>query len=197
MTDSTAGQREQYYAQDRHQWRRWLEEHHATSPGIWLIAYKQQTARPSVSYSDAVEEALCFGWVDSRPNVLDEERYIRLFSPRNPKSSWSRLNKQRVEKLIAQGLMAAAGFKAIEEAKRNGAWNSYDAIEDLTLPADLDNALRANPTAHQYFHAFSPSVKKSILWWIESAKRTETRKKRIEETTRLAAMNIKANQYRQ
>lgn len=122
---------------------------------------------------------------------------MRLFSPRKPKSPWSRLNKQRVEKLTRQGLMTEAGLKSIEGAKQDGSWNAYDAIEDLTLPADLKNALTANPTASEYFEAFSPSVKKSILWWIKSAKHPETREKRIAETVRLAAMNIKANQYRQ
>lgn len=197
MPKPAENQREQYYARDRKEWRSWLEKHHATSAGVWLIAYKQYTAQPSVAYADAVEEALCFGWVDSRPNALDEERYLRLFSPRKPKSPWSRLNKQRVEKLIQQGLMTEAGLKMIEGAKQDGSWNAYDAIEDLTLPADLENALTANSTASQHFQAFSPSVKKSILWWIESAKQPETREKRIEETVRSAAMNIKANQYRQ
>ena len=190
-------QPEQYYAKDRREWRNWLEKNSATSAGVWLVSYKQQTAQPSVAYSDAVEEALCFGWIDSRPNSLDEERYMRLFSPRKPKSPWSRLNKQRVEKLIEQGLMTAAGLKAIEGAKQDGSWNAYDAIEELTIPTDLAEALIANPTASRYFEAFSASVKKSILWWIERAKTAETREKRIAETVRLAAMNIKANQYRQ
>ena len=197
MPGSTKEQPEQFYARDRQEWRSWLQNHAATSVGVWLIAYKGHTGQPSVAYSDAVEEALCFGWVDSRPNALDDERYMRLFSPRKSKSPWSRLNKQRVEKLIEQGFMTEAGLKVIEEAKRNGSWNAYDEIENLTLPPDLENALNANADASRYFQAFSPSVKKSILWWIESAKQPETRRKRIEETVRLAAMNVKANQYRQ
>jgi len=147
MPKPVENQREQYYARDRKEWRSWLEKHHATSVGVWLIAYKHYTAQPSVAYSDAVEEALCFGWVDSKPNVLDEERFMRLFSPRKPKSPWSRLNKQRVEKLIQQGLMTEAGLKSIEAAKRDGSWNAYDAIEDLLLPADLEALLTTNPTA--------------------------------------------------
>ena len=197
MPKPTEKQREQYYARDRSEWRAWLEKHHATAAGVWLIAYKQHTDQPSVAYADAVEEALCFGWVDSRPNALDDERFMRLFSPRKPRSPWSRLNKQRVEKLIEQGLMTEAGLKIIEAAKRDGSWNSYDDIEDLTLPADFESGLTANSKASQNFRAFSPSVKKSILWWIGSAKQPETRKKRIDETVRLAEMNIKANQYRQ
>ncbi len=197
MSERSQDQQEHYYARDREEWRQWLEKNHVTSRGVWLISYKQQAGQPFVAYADAVEEALCFGWIDSRPNVLDEERYARFFSPRKPKSPWSRLNKQRIEKLIEQGLMTGAGLVVIEAAKRDGSWNSYDAIEDLTIPVDLEKALAANPTASQYFQAFSPSVKKSILWWIESAKRSETREKRIEETVRLAALNQKANQYRQ
>ncbi len=194
MTDSQPGQ---YYARDRQDWRHWLEQHHATEPGVWLVYYKQSTGQPHVAYADAVEEALCFGWVDSRPNFLDDERYQQLFSPRNPKSPWSKINKQRVEKLIEQGLMTEAGLKVIEAAKQNGAWNVYDAIEEITVPPDLEEALAANPTAAGYFDAFPPSSKKNILWWIQSAKKPETRAKRVAETVRLAETNIKANHYRQ
>lgn len=197
MSKPTLDQLERYYAKDRSDWRRWLEKNHATSPGVWLIYYKQTTGQPHVAYSDAVEEALCFGWVDSKPNVLDDERYMQLFSPRNPKSPWSRLNKQRVEKLIEQGLMTEAGLKLIEAAKQNGAWTVYDTIEDLTMPEDLEQALAANPTAYDNFQAFSNSSKKNILWWIQSAKQPATRSKRIEETVALAAVNKKANHYRQ
>jgi uncharacterized protein YdeI (YjbR/CyaY-like superfamily) len=197
MPKSTLDELERYYAKDRRDWRQWLEKNHATSPGVWLIYYKQTTGQPHVEYSDAVEEALCFGWVDSKPNTLDDERYMQLFSPRNPKSPWSRLNKQRVEKLIEQGLMTEAGLKLIEVAKQNGAWTIYDTIEDLTMPEDLEKALSANPTAHANFQAFSNSSKKNILWWIQSAKQPATRAKRIEETVRLAAVNKKANHYRQ
>jgi uncharacterized protein YdeI (YjbR/CyaY-like superfamily) len=164
---------------------------------VWLIYYKQTTGQPHVEYSDAVEEALCFGWVDSKPNTLDDERYMQLFSPRNPKSPWSRLNKQRIEKLIGQGLMTEAGLKLIETAKQNGAWTVYDTIEDLIMPEDLEKALSENPTAYTNFQAFSNSSKKNILWWIQSAKQPATRLKRVEETVTLAAVNKKANHYRQ
>jgi uncharacterized protein YdeI (YjbR/CyaY-like superfamily) len=164
---------------------------------VWLIYYKKESGKPRVAYDEAVEEALCFGWVDSRPNALDEERYMQLFSPRKPKSPWSKLNKERAEKLIEQGLMTAAGLGKIEAAQRDGSWNRYDAVEDLTMPDDLASALAANPTANANFNAFSSSSKKVILWWIASAKRPETRLKRIQETVTLAAKNIKANHYRQ
>ncbi len=197
MTASTGKQPERVYAPDRATWRKWLEQNHATASGVWLVYYKKQSGKPSVSYAEAVEEALCFGWIDSRPNRLDDERYMQLFSPRKPKSPWSRLNKQRVEKLIAQGLMTPAGLAKIEAAKRDGAWDKYNVIEELAMPADLKKALAANKTARQNFEAFSPSSKKNILYWIASAKRPETRAKRIQETVALAAKNLKANHWRQ
>ncbi len=188
---------EHFYARSRAEWRQWLEENHAIAAGVWLVYYKKHTDLPSVAYADAVEEALCFGWVDSRPNVLDDERYKQLFSPRKAKSPWSKLNKQRVEKLIQQGLMTSAGLEKIEAAKLDGSWSAYDVIEELTIPSDLEQALAANSIANQYFQAFSNSSKKNILWWIGSAKQPATRAKRIEETVRLAEQNIKANHYRQ
>ena len=186
-----------FSARSRAEWRQWLEANYAASPGVWLVYYKKHTDKPSVAYADAVEEALCFGWVDSRPNVLDDERYKQLFSPRKAKSPWSKLNKQRVEKLIQQGLMTSAGLEKIEAAKLDGSWSAYDAIEELTIPSDLEQALAANSIANQYFQAFSNSSKKNILWWIGCAKQPATRAKRIEETIRLAEQNIKANHYRQ
>jgi uncharacterized protein YdeI (YjbR/CyaY-like superfamily) len=195
--DETKAEVEQFYARDRQEWRAWLQAHHATAPGVWLVYYKKESGKPRVAYADAVEEALCFGWIDSRPNALDDERYMQLFSPRKPKSPWSKLNKERVERLIAQGLMTPAGLEKIELAKRNGTWEQYDTIEDLTVPDDLAAALAANADAQRYFDTFPASSKKNILWWITSAKKPETRQKRVEETVRLAAQNLKANHYRQ
>ena len=185
------------YAKDRSEWRKWLEKNHATSSGVWLIYYKKGSGKPSVSYDEAVEEALCFGWIDSRVNALDDERYMQFFCPRKPKSSWSKLNKQRVEQLIQNGLMTAAGLEKIEAAKRDASWSALDAIEDLQFSADFMEALNSNNTAYDNFMAFSTSSKKNIVRWIESAKRLETRLKRIEETVTLAAQNIKAYPYRQ
>lgn len=187
----------QYYAPDRATWRKWLEANHATSPGVWLIYYKQGSGKTRVAYADAVEEALCFGWVDSRPNAIDDERFMQLFTPRKGKSPWSKLNKERVERLTAAGLMAPAGLAVVEAARADGTWSSYDAIEELTVPDDLAAALLENPTAKDYFDAFPPSSKKNILWWIESAKKPETRAKRVEETVRMAAENLRANHFRQ
>lgn len=182
-------QLETVYAKDRQQWRQWLEENHHSCVGIWLIYYKIKSGKASIKYSEAVKEALCFGWIDSKVKSLDEERYMQIFTPRKPKSVWSKLNKQYIEELITQNLMTEAGLKKIEAAKQDGSWTSLDAIEALTIPADLQLALAANETANRYFEAFSNSSKKNILSWIDSAKRPETRLKRIEQTISSAAQN--------
>jgi len=173
----------------REQWRKWLETNHLTSSGVWLIYYKVKSGKPSVRYSEAVKEALCFGWIDSKVKSLDEERYMQIFTPRKPKSAWSKLNKQYIEELIEQGLIAKAGLDKIAMAKQNGSWNSLDAIEALIIPSDLNQALEANKTAKDYFEALSNSSKKNILFWIESAKRPQTRLKRIEQIVNSAAQN--------
>ncbi|NTU63820.1 MAG: hypothetical protein HGB05_10570 [Chloroflexi bacterium] len=178
-------------------WRKWLKQNHTRAEGVWLISYKKATGQPRFEYDEAVEEALCFGWIDSKPNKLDEERSMLWFAPRKPGTGWSTPNKIRVEKLIAAGLMAPAGLAKIEAARQDGSWNALDAIEALEIPPDLATALAANPIAQQYFEAFPRSVKRGILEWIATAKKPETRAKRVEETARLAADNIRANQWRQ
>lgn len=150
-----------------------------------------------IMYSDAVEEALCYGWIDSSPAKLDEQRFKLYFSPRKPKSVWSKINKQRIRKLVKDGVMTPAGLAKIEKAKRDGTWNQLDAIDQLVMPEDFLKQLSANPEAKHNFEGFSTSSKKIILFWIASAKREQTRQKRIEETVRLAAQNIKAAHYRQ
>ncbi len=182
-------QLETIYASDRKAWREWLEKSHRTSPGIWLVYYKVKRSKPSVRYSEAVKEALCFGWIDSKVKSLDEDRYQQVFTPRKPKSVWSKLNKQYIEELIEQGLMTEAGLEKIEAAKQDGSWNTLDASEALIVPVDLKQALAANETADRNFEAFSDSSKKNILFWIGSAKRPETRLKRIEQTVSSAAQN--------
>ena len=181
----------------RAEWRAWLEEHHTQTTGVWLVSYKQATGKVRFDYDAAVEEALCFGWIDSKANKLDAERSMLWFSPRKPGTGWSRPNKQRIEKLLAAGLMMSAGLAKIEAAQQDGSWTALDAIENLEIPPDLQQALRANPIADQHFQAFPRSVKRGILEWIATAKRPETRAKRIDETARLAAENIRANQWRQ
>jgi uncharacterized protein YdeI (YjbR/CyaY-like superfamily) len=167
----------------------WLIENHRTSPGVWLIYYKVNSGKPSVTYPDVVKEALCFGWIDSKVKALDAERYMQVITPRKSKSVWSKFNKQYIEELTAQGLMTEAGFAKIAAAKQDGSWESLDAIEALIIPPDLEQALAANPDAQRYFTAFSKSVRKNILVWIYGAKRPETRLKRIEQTVIAVAVN--------
>lgn len=188
---SKIDQFERFYARDRKEWRKWLEKNYATSSGIWLIYYKKGTDGPCVSYEEAVEEALSFGWIDSKINKLDEERYMQIFTPRKPKSIWSKINKQRVKKLIKNGLMTPAGLEKIETAKKDGSWYFLDDIENLVIPEDLREALDASPPAKANFENFSDSIKKQILYWIKSAKRPETRIKRIEKVVMLASENKK------
>src|SRR4030095_2903254 len=185
------------HPKSRAEWRKWLEENQARTDGVWLISYKKATGKPRFDYADAVEEALCFGWIDSKPGKLDEERSMLWFTPRKSKTGWSKLNKERVEKLLKAGLMTTAGLTKVEAAKKDGSWNALDSAESLKIPADLAKAFSKNKTARGYFDEFPRSVKKAILEWIASAKKTETRAKRIEETVTKAEKNIRANQWRQ
>lgn len=180
---------ERVYARNRQEWRKWLEKNYASSPGIWLVYHKKNAEGPCVSYDEAVEEALSFGWIDSKVNKLDKERYIQVFTPRKPRSIWSRSNKERVRTLIKEGLMTPAGLEKVEIAKKDGSWNFIDDIENLIIPEDLKEALKANARAKDNFESFSNSVKKQILYWIKSAKRPETRIRRIEKTVSLAELN--------
>ncbi|MBX2896121.1 MAG: YdeI/OmpD-associated family protein [Cyclobacteriaceae bacterium] len=176
-------------------WRAWLQKNHTQQESIWLVLAKKDSGLPSLPAGDAVEEALCFGWIDSVPNKVDDKRYKILLSPRKPKSNWSSVNKKRVARLIKSGLMTEAGMKMVALAKKTGTWNALNDITKLTLPADLKSLFASNPKAASYFEAFPPSVKKGILEWIQNAKMETTRAKRINETVALAAKNIRANQY--
>jgi uncharacterized protein YdeI (YjbR/CyaY-like superfamily) len=177
----------------RAEWRAWLEANHASVERVWLASWAKETGKPRLEYDDLVEEALCFGWVDSRAGRLPDGRTILLLTPRNPKSGWSRTNKVRIERLRRDGLLAAAGRAAVEEAKRNGSWTLLDRAEALELPDDLAAALTANAEAKRNYDEFPPGAKKAIIAWVDTAKRPETRAKRIAETVRLAARNIRAN----
>ena len=184
-----------FHPKSRKQWRQWLEKNHAASPGIWMVYYKKESGMPRVSYAESVEEALCFGWIDSLPRKLDAERTMLKFTPRKPKSVWSQLNKTRIEKLIKEKLMTPAGLRFIERAKLNGSWNaltaSDTAAEKNELPADLDRLLSKNKKAKENFIHFSMSIRRQFLSWIDSAKRPETRKTRLQQTLLMAAANRK------
>lgn len=185
----------EFYAKDRNAWRKWLEKNHKKEKFVWLIIYKKNSSKKSVTYAEAVEEGLCFGWIDSKPNKRDDESHFQYFAVRNPKSKWAKTNKIRVEKLIADNKMQPAGMEMIELAKRSGTWDALDDIDNVIIPYDLAAALKKNKKAFNHFEAFPPSSKKIILLWILEAKTEATRKKRITETVGLAAKNIRANHY--
>ena len=173
------GTYKRFEPKNRAAWRRWLEKHHDSSPGILLVYVK--TPRRSIPYADAVEEALCFGWIDSTLYPIDDTRYMQLFTPRKPKSTWSKLNKTRVASLIEKGLMAQPGHAKIDAAQRDGSWTRIDHVEDMTIPAELERALAKNRKARENFVGLAPFARKTYLYWINNAKRPETRAKRIVE----------------
>ena len=179
----------------REAWREWLRDHHHQPTGVWLVSFKKGSGQPRVDYDAAVEEALCFGWVDSKPNKLDEQRTLLWFAPRKPGTGWSRPNKLRVEKMIAAGLMTDAGLRKVEQAKRDGSWSRLDAVEALEVPQDLDQAFGSWPCARENFAAFPRSARRGILEWIANARTAQTRARRVEETARLASENQRANQW--
>lgn len=176
----------------RAQWRNWLEDHHTQPDSIWLVTYKKVRPQWYLPYAEIVEEALCFGWIDSLPGKVDAERTMLLLSPRRKGSPWSALNKKRVADLIASGLMREPGLAKIERAQADGSWTLLDAIETLQMPQDLHSALQAHPVASQHWDQFPPSAKKGLLQYVASAKRPETRAKRIAEIVAKAALNVKA-----
>lgn len=187
---------ERVQVESRAQWRDWLERYAATSAGVWVVTWKKASGGPRVPYDDVVEEAMCVGWVDSLPRSLDEERSMLLVTPRKPASGWSRVNKQRVEHLLAAGLMRPAGLAVVEAAKVSGAWTALDDVEELREPSDLRAALDDVPAARGHWDAFPRSVKRGILEWITAAKTDATRVRRITETAALAARGQRANQWR-
>lgn len=185
------------YARNRLAWRRWLEKNHSKVKNVRLIIYHKASQSPGIRYDEAVEEALCYGWIDGKANRRDAETFIVLFAKRSPESTWSRSNRRRVEKMLKLGRMAKAGLETVELAKRQGTWAALAPAEELVIPDDLQQALAKQPTASRNFSTFRPSSRQMILAWITTAKKPETRQKRIEETVRLAAVNISVDQYRQ
>jgi uncharacterized protein YdeI (YjbR/CyaY-like superfamily) len=186
-----------FHAKSRKQWREWLEKNHRSERSFWLIFYHKNSETKSVYYDEAVEESICFGWIDSIAHKRDEESKYQFFAWRNPKSNWSKANRLRAEKMIASGLMTSSGQKLIDLAKRISTWEALVEVQNSVIPDDLQNQLNINKSALKNFLAFPPSSKRIILEWILNAKKPDTRQKRIEETVPLAAENIKANHYRQ
>ncbi|TYP97029.1 uncharacterized protein YdeI (YjbR/CyaY-like superfamily) [Tenacibaculum adriaticum] len=173
------------------EWRFWLQENHDSSTGVHLIFFKLETKKPTMRWEEAVKVALCFGWIDSTVKSLGEGKRKQYFTPRNSKSVWSKLNKNYIEELIADDLMHSAGILKIEKAKENGSWFSLDDVENGIIPEDLQTAFNANSIAFDNYQNFSPSYRKSYLYWLNQAKREETRQKRIAEIIRLCETNIK------
>ncbi len=183
---------EEVQVESRDELRVWLEENHTRTEGVWLITYKKCVPEKYVEYDAIVEEAICFGWIDSQARGLDDERSMLLFTPRKKGSMWSAVNKRRIERLDAVGAIHEAGWAKIDAAKEDGSWTLLDDVEALIHPADLLEALDENPVAKANYEAFPDSAKKGILWWVKSAKRDTTRAKRIAETVEKAAKNIRA-----
>ena len=173
--------------------RKWLAAHHATSSSVWLVRYRKHTGDRHVSWSELVDELLCYGWVDSLPRKLDDERTMIRISPRNPKSNWSGINKEKVLRLRPEGRMTPAGEALVEAAQANGCWTFLEDVEQLIVPPDLAEALDATGKAAYYYDRFPDSSKRGILEWIKTAKTAATREKRIRETAEKAARNVKAN----
>lgn len=177
----------------RSEWRNWLAENHDKSPGVWFVYYKKATGKPRVEYDAAVEEALCFGWIDSLARGFDDERSKLLMTPRKAKSVWSKPNKVRVERIVAEGLMTAAGQAKIDQAKADGSWNTLDSSDLLEVPEDLEKAFVGNEAARIKWDGFAPSARKAILYWLGTAKRQETRRARVEKIVSMAEVGKRAN----
>jgi uncharacterized protein YdeI (YjbR/CyaY-like superfamily) len=183
------------YASDQTAWRRWLADNHNTAKSVWLVIFRKQGQTPSVTYDEAVDEALCFGWIDSSIAKRDAESYYQFFARRNPKSNWSRVNKLKIEKLVAENRMAPAGSAMVELAQETGTWDALNDVEDLIYPPDLRAAFAENPTAEANFNQFPRSAKRGILEWLLNAKQPITRQKRIAEIVSKAEINERANSF--
>lgn len=172
------------------EWHDWLEKHHSTEKELWLILYKRRAASKGLYYQEALNEALCFGWIDGTLRRIDDEKHMIRFSPRRSRSIWSKANRARAERLIAQGRMAEAGLTKIEQAKANGEWyREFSNEAGPIVPADLIEALNGNKTAKKNFESFPPSLKQQFAYWITSAKRNDTRNNRIRKTVEIAERN--------
>ncbi|UCC33232.1 MAG: YdeI/OmpD-associated family protein [Candidatus Bathyarchaeota archaeon] len=183
---------DELHVANRISWRRWLRRNHDKKKGIWLVYYKKHTGKPSIPYDDSVEEALCFGWIDSILKKIDDERFVRKFTPRKSRSTWSETNKTRVQKMIVAGKMAKAGLLRIEEAKKSGEWFKKSPIrKELVIPSYVKEALEENRKALDNFNNLAKSYKRQYVGWISSAKKEETRRRRLAEAIRLLEKNEK------
>jgi uncharacterized protein YdeI (YjbR/CyaY-like superfamily) len=188
-------QRKEIQINTKAEWRQWLDDFHQSHQSVWVICNTQKSGLPVVGWSDLVDEALCFGWIDSTRKTIDEGSFKQLFSRRKPNSTWSRINKEKVQRLIDDKLMKEAGHECIRIAKENGSWTILDTVEDLTVPEDLSKAFQEYIGSEEYFQSLSKSMKKMMLQWIVLAKRPETRNKRIHEIAEHAARGEKPKHF--
>lgn len=187
---------ETYCPKSQTEWRQWLKKNHQSKQSVWLIYYTKKSTIPSLSWCEAVDEALCFGWIDSTRKTIDEFSFMQFFSKRKPKSNWSKINKEKVQQLIDNGKMTKAGYESIETAKQNGYWTILDEVEELIIPKDLEIAFEKHKGSKDYFLSLSKSTRKIILSWIVLAKLQETRQKRIDEVVESAEQNFKPKHLR-
>jgi uncharacterized protein YdeI (YjbR/CyaY-like superfamily) len=184
--------KQELYFKNAAEWREWLHENHDKSTGVFLIFYRVDSPFESMRWEEAVQVAICYGWIDSTVKRIDDERRRQSFGPRKDKSVWSKVNKAYIEKLTAENLMHESGFAKIETAKKNGSWTSIDAVENHEIPEDLQAAFEQNKIALTNYQNFSPSYRKSYLYWLNHAKRQETRNARIAEIIKLCEQNMKS-----
>jgi uncharacterized protein YdeI (YjbR/CyaY-like superfamily) len=184
--------KEEIYFKNRKEWRKWLEGNHNSPEGIWMIMYKKHTGRECIPYAEAVEEALCFGWIDGKLKRINDEYYIQVYTPRRPGSRWSKYNIEKVKKLISEGKMTSSGLEAYNIIFKNpGLVYDNRALDDSEIPEDLLSALRANKTAFDNFMKFPPSARKLYILWSNDAKRDKTRIERIKKIVRLSEQNTR------
>lgn len=184
-----------FYPTNQKEWRLWLAKNHLQKDAVWVVFYKQKAGKPTLKWSNAVDEALCFGWIDSVKKTLDEERSIQFFSKRKPQSTWSKINKDKVQKLIDTKQITKAGLQTIETAKQNGSWTILDEVEKLIIPKDLETELKTKVNSMDFFLSLSRSKRKAMLQWLVLAKREETRQKRIIEIVKNAEQGKKPKQF--
>ena len=187
---------EDYCPYDKQDWRKWLELNHNKKEAVWLILYKKKSSNSNLNWSESVDEALCFGWIDSVKRPIDIEKYKQYFSKRKANSTWSKINKDKVDYLTSENLMLEAGYKTIEIAKKNGSWSILDEVEALVIPEDLKKEFNERVGSLEYYESLSKSVKKILLAWVVLAKRTETRQKRIIEIAENASRKLRPKQFR-
>ncbi|MFT5824210.1 MAG: hypothetical protein ACI8ZM_005476 [Crocinitomix sp.] len=187
---------EEFCPTDKHDWRKWLELNHNEKEAVWLIFYKKKSSNYNLNWSESVDEALCFGWIDSVKRTIDNEKYIQYFSKRKANSTWSKINKDKVDYLNSENLMQDAGYKTIEIAKKNGSWSILDEVEALLIPEDLKKEFNERAGSLEYYESLSKSGKKILLAWVVLAKRPETRQKRIIEIAENASKKLKPKQFR-